>query len=205
MSRLYQWNKYSHLEVFEGEWSLIVGSEKTGYTVFANKNKKLKIYEDGNIDHDSSNMILNTYKDKREALKIFRVIEKQLNSKRDDIVSIPIDAPRNYISDAHVMSNQGKGVVIVYNPKYPEGEIHERAHIHLGHLSPKCKKGDIQKEKEAIELEIKKMKELGLYNRNARNRAIRRFATYYRGGDRAKSARVVKAIEGRIKLEKIND
>lgn len=204
MNKLYHWNEYNHLNVYEGKWSIIVGSGKTGYTVFANKNKKLKIYEDGMIDSHSSNAMLKTYKSKSEALSIFRKIENTFAAKsKGKILYVPIKYDVGDISDGHAIKDKG-GTVVIYNSRYPEAKIHEDAHITLRHVGKNHNIASISKEKEAIGIEIRKLREIGLYDKNVRNRISRRLATYYKGRDMVKAGQAVRAIEGRIKLEKIN-
>ena len=197
MKKLYEWQKFGDLDkldIYEGKMGIIVGSERTGYTVFANKDKDLKIHSDGAIDYYPSHGRLDTYSAKATAVKALETVEKALSPTSDKIIEIPIERQRE-IGDAHTLLNaRGKGGILIHNPLHPEGKWHERGHIELGHFSPRCKKRTITKEKEAIQFAIQQMKKRNTYNDNVRQRMARRLATYM-DGDYEKALSLVRSQE----------
>jgi hypothetical protein len=190
MEKFYKWIKFGNNLVYEGKHSVIFGDDKYGYNVFATK-KELKLLDDGSVDYTTRNGKFGAYRTKKEALKVFKTLEKAFDSGK-----FIQTAQKTTNDDAFTIafnSRKGMGGVIIYDPNHPEDLIHEQAHISLGHLKPSCDKSKLQKEKEATALEIKILKRKGQYNQNIRNRSVRKLATYMKG-NRKRASKVISQI-----------
>jgi tRNA-dihydrouridine synthase len=194
---LYKWSKFGPLVVYEGECAVAAGNKEIGYSVFADK-KDLKISKDGDISYyRTANGFMDTYDSRGRASRLVREVDKARNKENTPTIISIISPSEDFSAFSHGDCKTG-GVLLVVEKDKKEDLAHEVSHYLCGHLRRVSNKKDLEKEKEAIETEIRLLKLRKEYNKDIKNEIVENFSTYLKGSKRKSRARkLVNKVEKR--------
>ena len=197
MPKLFKWNKWGDLWVYEGDYFVIAGNDELGYAVMS-KCSNPEIIKPNKV---SSNYIgyIGNFDTKKEALDMFRKLEQA--SKLEGATAVLIgDSEIHQAGGGFALGFPDTNAAILVAPmEHPEDLVHEFAHYVLGHPF-KRRYRKVEQEKKALEFEIGELKKLGKYTPARRQRTIKMLAGYL-DGDEEEARRIVGEIERRVDAE----
>lgn len=208
-NELRKWVKFGVVDIYQEKDGVIVKHTDGMYYVFGKKVEKGwdgKIYkvvvsdEKGLVDWTSPfNEYAGKYKGRANALKILDILENAQKGKELKIVKVDDD---NIVPMCiHDNYAKHKGGVILVNMKDEVGLAHELGHWKSGHFEGD-KRYTFNKETEAVEEQIKILKDKKIYNKKARDRVIESLASHSKKPYQKKrrALKAVRNIEAKLGL-----
>lgn len=204
MKRLskYKWNRWGNVDVYEGTHGVAIGNQTIGYAVFTSHNK-LKIDESGQVSYQQESGFVGIYDNKGKASGLVRAVDGAMSkgSKITTIVLTGGDSIKAF-SQGRIKGRGRGGGLIVCSEGDEVGLTHEQSHAKLGHITIRGREKyqtRLSMEKQAVELEIRTLKEKGKYTSEVKTSIISDLSTYFR--DRLSKTRLRKAREFVEKVE----